>query len=210
MKKLGKTFLLSALALGLVAMANTSSAQLYVGGGLGWTKAQDLAEPNAVGATASTVSKDDNSNGWKLYGGYSFTPNIAIEGGYVDLGKFKATRNVTAPTVGSIGGESEVTGWFADAVGTFPVGYNASLLGRVGAGYMRTSVTGSTTGGLVPRGELSPSSYDWVGKLGFGGQYDFNKQVAARLEWERYFRTGGDETGKSDIDFVSLSLHFRF
>ncbi len=209
-----KTFLISGLAVGLF-MAQSALAQFYFGGGLGWTETSiDDNSFQVNGATASTLSKDDTDTGWKIYAGYAFTPNVAIEGGYADLGKFNATRTVIAPVAGSVSGNVKVTGWGLDVVGTLPVGNNFSLLGRAGAAYMTTELNASVTGALTvaPGTNLNPNSTDWVGKLGIGGQYDFAKQYAVRLEWERYFRVGSDEStgGTSDVNFISVSLQYKY
>jgi opacity protein-like surface antigen len=45
---------------------------------------------------------------------------------------------------------------------------------------------------------------------GLGAQYDFNRNLGLRLEWQRYNRMGGGLLGKSDTDNVSLGALWRF
>ena len=48
-------------------------------------------------------------------------------------------------------------------------------------------------------------------KLGLGLQYDFTKNVGARLEWE-HFRNVGDRntTGEGDVNLYSLGIVVKF
>jgi hypothetical protein len=55
---------------------------------------------NCAGATTC----DKSGVGFKLLGGYKFTPNLALEGGYMDYGKLEAT-------VGGVGGNIKANGF---------------------------------------------------------------------------------------------------
>src|SRR3989304_5933084 len=43
------------------------------------------------GFARTSISDDDRDTGYKLFGGYKFNKNFALEGGYFDLGKFGFT-----------------------------------------------------------------------------------------------------------------------
>jgi OmpA-OmpF porin, OOP family len=70
------------------------------------------AEPYVVGSLGSAKQSldcdgvsncDTSSTGFKLLGGYKFTPNFAIEGGYLDFGKANASLegvSITTKTAG--------------------------------------------------------------------------------------------------------------
>src|SRR6185295_18718862 len=67
----------------------------YIGANIGMSKA-DIDEGGiaaSLGAGA-TVSSDDKSVGYKLYGGYRFHRNFAVEGGFFDLGSFEVTAAI--------------------------------------------------------------------------------------------------------------------
>jgi OmpA-OmpF porin, OOP family len=131
------------------------------------------------------LSTDRSDTGGKLYGGYSFSPNFGLEAGYARLGKFKSDA-----------GQIKADGVFLDAVGTVPLGNNFSALGRVGlfGGKLDSSTAGSDRG----------TSY----KVGAGVQYDFDKNVALRGEWERY-RFDALDT-KTNVDQYSVGLNYKF
>lgn len=196
-------------------VAATAQEQLY--GGIGLGPSRTYIPSNALGisgATASELQRTENSTGTKIFAGYKASQNMAVEVGYVDLGKSRATRNMTAPGTGSIGIESRNTGWFVDLVGMVPTGINdVSVIGKLGGVATDTGKQLSTTGavGLAPG---SPSTFqerelNW--KFGAGAQYDFSKTMAARGEWERYRRMGKETgAGESEADLFSLNLLIRF
>ena len=131
------------------------------------------------------LATDRSDTGGKIYGGYAFTPNLGIEAGYANLGKF-----------GSDAGSVKADGFYADAVGTLPLGNGFSALGRVGVfnGKLDSSTAGSDRG----------TSY----KVGAGVQYDFDKQLGVRGEWERYrFDALGT---KANTDMYSIGLNYKF
>lgn len=64
-----------------------------------------------TGATLSNLSRDESSTGYKLYGGYQFNQNFALEGGYADFGKFDARREITAPALDSMSSNIRASGF---------------------------------------------------------------------------------------------------
>ena len=176
--------LVAVAALGAAsAFAQTSGIQgsgLYIGGSIGGShwKGDDL----------NGTANDKSDTGGKIYGGYSFTPNIALEFGYVDLGKFNGPV-----------GDAKASGYFLDAVGTVPLGYNISALARLGMvnGKMETSGSGNSDPGRATNV-----------KGGLGLQYDFNPNLAIRTEWERYRFDTFD--GRDNADLYSVGLNYKF
>jgi OOP family OmpA-OmpF porin len=204
----------------LMAILNASAtvmAQEKIYGGIGVGPSRTYIPSNALGitgATASELQRSENSTGAKIFAGYRANPNMAVEVGYVDLGKSRATRNMTAPGTGSIGIDSRNTGWFVDLVGMMPTGISdVSVIGKLGGVATETGKQLSTTG-AVSLAPGSPSTFqerelNW--KFGAGAQYDFSKTMAARGEWERYRRMGKDTgVGESEADLFSLNLLIRF
>jgi OOP family OmpA-OmpF porin len=173
MKLITRTLVSTAALLAFAAHAEG----LYIGGSIGSTKYK--------GADIGAVATDKTSGGGKIYGGYGFTPNIGVEVGYADLGKFK-----------SAAGDVKGHGLFVDAVGTFPFTQSLSGLARVGAfnGRLSDSINGNSSGTNL--------------KGGLGLQYDFNKQTGVRAEWERYKFKGVNE--KPSADMYSIGLNHKF
>lgn len=125
----------------------------YIGGSLGQGRWMD----SAAGVTGG---RTDLSG--KVYGGYQFTPNFALEAGGVALGESNRAD-------GSIKGNAA----FVDAVGTLPLTPQWSAIGRVG----------------VLRGKVDTSAGNDYGnglKVGAGAQYAFTQKTSLLGEWERY------------------------
>lgn len=141
----------SALTLAILSVAATSasaqsSAQyqepgfFYGGVSVGEARAK-VDEPGVanslLGANgpASGFSSDEKDTGYKLFGGYQFNRNIALEGGYYDLGKTSFSSTTGA---GPFNNSTRRHGLNLDLVGTLPITERFSVLGRVGAAYGRT------------------------------------------------------------------------
>lgn len=153
--------------------------------------AEGLSIGGSIGSTRfkgddiGGLPTDRSETGGKIYGGYGFTPNFGLEAGYARLGKFSSGA-------GNVKGD----GYFVDGVGTLPLGNNFSALGRVGVfnGKLDSSLAGSDRG----------TSY----KVGAGVQYDFDKNLGVRGEWERYrFDALGT---KANTDLYSVGVNYRF
>ncbi|MBS0446139.1 MAG: outer membrane beta-barrel protein [Proteobacteria bacterium] len=174
-----KKILVPMLLAGIAWTALPAQAEgLYVGGSIG---PSHYADDN-VGGIGMT---DRSSTGGKLFGGYSFNPYLGIELGWADLGHFSSSA-------GGVKGD----GVFVDAVGTWPVASNFSLLGRVGVfnGRLDAETLGGDTG----------TSY----KVGLGVQYDLSKTVGLRGEWERYRFDALNS--KPNADLFTVGLTYRF
>jgi OOP family OmpA-OmpF porin len=173
-----KTIANALVCAALLGAAAAHAEGLSVGGSLG--------SSHYKGDDIGGLATDRSDTGGKIYGGYSFTPNLGLELGYAQLGKFSSPA-----------GELKARGTYLDAVGTVPLGNNFSALGRVGifGGRAENSFTGTTDTGTNL-------------KVGAGVQYDFDKNFGVRGEWERYrFETGGT---KANTDMYSVGLNYKF
>jgi len=158
------------------------------------------------GFATTSISNDEHSTGYKLFGGYQFNQNFALEGGYFDLGKFGFTAT-TAPT-GTLNGNIKLRGLNLDLVGTLPITEKFSAFGRAGLNYAhaRDSFTGT---GSVDVINPNPSKNAMNYKFGVGVQYALTESLAMRAEVERY-RINDAVGNKGDIDLVSVGLIYRF
>lgn len=164
--------------------------------------AGDFYAGASVGATkwrldSSINSAFDTSDvGGKLFAGYEFMPNFALEGGYVNLGKASASGN---------GASAEIKGdgWFVDAVGIAPINQDFSLFGKIGVVDTKIKASGSAPGLAVTDSKTSTQV-----KFGFGGSYNIAKNIAVRAELERY--RGELENSKGDVDLLSVGVSYKF
>lgn len=204
--------------LGLVAMAAivtpyamADDAGWYggVSGGRTRAKIDDVRITSGLqnsGFTSSSITDDDRATGFKLFGGYQFNRNFALEGGYFDLGKFGYTA--TTVPAGTLTGDIRLKGLNLDTVGILPLTDKFSLLGRVGVNYAQARDNFSGTGAVNVL-DPSPSKRQANIKFGVGMQYAFTDALAMRVEAERY-RVNDAVGNRGDVDMYSVGLIYRF
>ena len=204
-------FGLMALAVAATSVVQADEAGWYLGGNIGQSTA-DIDNQRITdnlldgGFSGITIENDDRDTGYKLFGGYQFNRNFAIEGGYFDLGEFSYTA--TTVPVGTLDGHMKLRGFNVDVLGFIPFSEKFSAFGRVGANYTEAKDRFSGTGAvnvLSPRADERDTNL----KLGAGVQYAFTDALAMRVEAERY-RINDAVGNKGDVDLVSVGLLYRF
>lgn len=202
-----------ALALAYNGAAAQTGFYGGIGAGYNWTYIHK-ATLTVGGATSESLDRDRSSFGGKVFGGYNFNSGLAVEGGYVDLGKFKSTRDVTAPAVGSLSATGTTDAWFVDVVGSTSAWFDGlSVIGKIGAYTARTNKTLTPGGALAFAAgtDLNPTETNTNLKLGAGAQWDLNRDFSARAEWEHYNRIGEmGVTGQNAVEVFSVNLLYRF
>ena len=192
-----------------LAIAADAGTGFYLGGNVGGSRVKiDTAgidaAVRAAGATTSATTANENDTGFKLFAGYRFHPNFAVEGGYFNLGKFTTTTVTTGPALTVAGEVKNDNGFNLDLVGIVPFNDAFSGFARVGVQNSKTTVSAAAGGVGV---SLSETKTNW--KAGLGVQYDFTKNIGARAEWERY-RLPDGAGSRFDADLFSLGLLVRF
>ncbi len=142
---------------------------------------------------ANVTSTSDKPTGFKLYGGYEFTPNLAAELGYADFGSAKTTFT---------GGfaEVKVSSWYLAGRGTMPINDKFSVFGKLGVARNKADVTGS--GIAVTGGGNKTDLY-----AALGAEYRLSKVAALTAELESYGKVDGNG-GKGNV--FSLGARFNF
>jgi OOP family OmpA-OmpF porin len=160
----------------------------------------------ARGISTNSITNDDRTTGYKIFGGYQFNRNFALEGGYFDLGKFGYAASTTP--AGTLSGSTRIKGLNLDLVGLLPITDKLSAFGRAGVAYadVRDSFSGT---GATSMTTTNPHKRDANYKLGVGLQYAFTDALAMRAEVERY-RINDAVGNRGDIDLVSVGLIYRF
>jgi OOP family OmpA-OmpF porin len=218
MKRVAKT----AATLGLLGCAVMSipfataadDAAWYIGGNIGQSRAKidDKSISTAFFGAGfnSSISNNDKNTAFKLFGGYQFNRNFAVEGGYFNLGEFGYTATTAAPALAAtLNGKIKLQGLNLDAVGMLPLGDKFSVFGRVGMQYAQAKDTFTSTGAAPTPANPNPSKNALNYKVGVGAQYDFNRSLGMRVEAERY-RINDAVNNKGDINMYSLGLVYRF
>jgi len=194
------------------AMADNSG--WYLGGNIGQSRANiDNARITngllGAGFTTTSIIDDSRDTGFKLFGGYKFNENFALEGGYFDLGRFNFTSTTAAPRTGTLTGNIKLDGLNLDAVGFLPITKKLSAFARLGVNYAETRDNFTATGAVAILTDPNPGTHQANPKIGIGLQYDFTESLGMRAEAERY-RVNDAVGNKGDIDLISIGLVYRF
>ena len=185
----------------------------YGVGSVGRSRLDDSSKNNVDsalttgGVTGLSSSMDDHDTAYKLQLGYKFTPNWAVEGGYVDLGKFDYRANFTG---GSANGQAKANGWNIAGVGTYPINEQFSVFGKLGMidARVKENVSASGAGGTVGGNE---SATKWKANFGVGATYNVARNWGLRAELERFDKLGDNSnTGESNVNLLSLGVAYSF
>ena len=189
-----------------------SLAGWYVGVGAGQTNME--AENSFDTGALESYSDSDSSS--KVFGGFTFSNNFAVEFGYADLGEF--TADIPAdPLYTTI----ESTAVFVELVGSAKVHDQVAIFGKLGVAQSDSEMTMSDgvisyTGDNSSVNPVVGLGFDFhVAKLAPGGQF------SVRLEWEQYQNVGegvevapapgtGIELLGNAIDVFGVSVTFSF
>jgi OOP family OmpA-OmpF porin len=170
-----------------------SASGPYLGAGIGRAKARDACE-----GVAGTFSCDDKDTAWRIFGGYQLNRYFAAELGYTDLGTSSASGPGASASI-------DAKAWELSGLGMIPIVGGLSAYGKLGVYY--GDVKSSATLGAA---STSTSDNNTDLTFGLGAQYDFTRNLGLRAEWQRYKDMGGDSTGKSDFDAMTVGVLYRF
>lgn len=200
----------AALAAAAMAAATPALAQLkpgspdvgfYAGGAVGQAKFKDGC--TGITTTGFAGSCDDKDTAWKAFGGYQFHRNVAVELGYVDFGEASASGTLLGlPATASADAQAiELV-----AVGILPFTQQLSAYGKAGA-YRWDVDTRATAGAAAAGGGDDGTDFTY----GVGLKYDVTRNLAARVEYQRYNDLGNSNTtGQTDVNMWSIGLMFKF
>lgn len=167
------------VALGLAAIAPPAFASPYV--------SLNFGEASYEIDCAAGLSCDEKDKAHKFALGWQFNRHLAAEAAYTDLGQ----ADLSGPGFGAY---LHASAYELSAVGTFPLHGIFSALGRLGIAY------GKSKFGRDLSGEETSTALTF----GAGLQLDFTKNVAVRLQWQRF-----DVEGDVDTFMFGLVLYPR-
>lgn len=188
-----RNFAVSALAAASCFFSAQAPAQGYLGASLG----QSDADEDVAAGLIDDGNVDTKDTAFKIFGGYQFNRNFALEAAYIDLGEvsYSGTFGGAAVTGGSV----ETTGFNLSAVGILLVNEKFSVFGKVGV-FVWEAEANDVTGG-VP---FSASDDGADLSFGLGASYAITPSLSLRAEWERL------ESSDADADILSIGVAFRF
>lgn len=204
------------IAVGSAGVAQAQSAAPWYGGvSAGSTRSNvDSGDVNdflrSLGYGSPSTSADNKDAAYKFSLGYRFSPVVAVEGFYTDLGKYNTRTNVVTPFPGTVNADYKAKGYGVDLVLSAPMTQEFSVYGRLGVLQAKTEANFSSTGSVLlvtNRGSKNKTGQHF----GVGLQYDLNPALALRAEVETYRKLGDDSTGgELKVDVLSLGAIFRF
>jgi len=192
-----KKILVSALLAGFAAVPTLAMAQAKGGtSDLGFYAGASIGQSTAD--CPGNGSCDDKDTAYRIFGGYKFHPNIAVEGGYSPLGETSSSF-----PGGSL--KAEANAWDLVGLGIWPLGNNFSVFGKLGFYNAELKLSG------IASGKKTTTDLTY----GIGGQYDFNRNLGLRLEWQRYSGVkapdvAGTSGGDTDIDVLAVGALWKF
>lgn len=176
-----------------------------------WVENEIAARVTAASGTptSANASQDKSGTGAKLFAGYSFSDNAAIEASYMDLGETKLTV-ATTPVITSSTYTVEGTAVSVALVLSQELTNQFSLFGKMGWYQADTKITtrrATATGIVIERDSASNSGTH----LALGMTYAMSDEMKLRVEWESLLKVGDDQkTARGDVEMISVSLLHRF
>ncbi len=175
------------------------SESFYVGASVGMSYGRDVCD----GVTTLGFC-DDTDTGWKVYGGYQFTPVWGVEVFYTDLGEYTAT-DYSLGIFTPIDVNASASGMGAVATASWPIGDSFALFSKLGFLYWSVDSSASAGGYSVSIDD------DGVGfTLGLGTRYSFTDNFGVRVGWDWYNIGDDSTTGGSDVDLFSGGIFVSF
>ncbi len=176
-----------------LVFAPQAFAEGYFGVGIGQSNVDIDTTSSTPGVT---VTADDTSIAYKIFGGDKVTEYFGWELGWIDLGDF----NIYATDgIDYLSQDAEGAAFYAAAIGYMPVSEDVTFFGKIGFARWDVDFSYDSSLGFIPN--ESDSGTDLM--FGVGGQFS-----AFRVEYERYTDVG-DPDGE-DIDVFTAAYILTF
>lgn len=200
-----------------VAVAEATGFYAYTSAGSAESSRKDEVDTALInsGITALTSSEDKRDAAYKLQLGYQFNRYLAVEGGYVDMGKFTYQAASTAPVTATRDGHVEIDGWNLGVVGRLPFANTVSAFGKIGVVSYDLSYSCSGTGSPCANPDRSADGTPFY--YGVGLDWNVTQNWFARIEYEvftdigdSFDRTGVTGTTEADVRMTSIGIGYKF
>lgn len=150
----------------------------------------------ATGAITIVTDKDEQDSGWKIFGGYKFNENFAVEAAWVDMGEFNgAIENPLLTARVDVTGETD--GLAVAAVFVVPAHERVKVFGKFGLYFWEMELGGNFV-------EDDNSGSDIL--FGVGASFKLIDGFAIRFEAEHYTDIGYD----TEVDTAMFGISYNF
>lgn len=190
-----------------------AASEKYFGLGSGQSKINVEDDPDLR-------AKDNNEPGFKFFAGVHVGPNLSIEGGYIDFGKFKQRYLSYDPFIGFIDetNTSEIQAFFISFLPTLPLSERAAVYGKIGFNYWDAEVN---IGSKALDFSISGDDSDFSVHYGLGFEFKTDDKVSLRFEWETYKDVGDSliinssvygpvSSDGTDVDWFGMAVNVAF
>ncbi|BBB61572.1 hypothetical protein UNDKW_3299 [Undibacterium sp. KW1] len=186
-----KLTLIACAAVGMLA-SSFATAQTYLGASVGQSDNSNYCN------YATTC--DSKATSYKLFGGYNFNKNFAVESSYFSGGKTSINSGVPL-------GHSEQKKTGFSLAGVYNYEFNEAFAGfaKLGIARVKAETTYDTSG--LP--SYSASNTGNQALLGVGVSYKITPNVAVRAEFEKYNARTFSNSGTSGSN-LSAGLQYNF
>lgn len=178
------------LGLGIIAALSPAIASAeggYLGASYGRTEL-NVADSLKDELDAVGVSVEDIDQGWKIFGGYRFNDNVALEVFHADLGDAEISDGTDWAKIGA-------DGYGLSIVGLLPVSENFDLFAKAGLFHWSADLTTNF--------DVSAGDDGTDATYGIGAAYNMDT-VTLRAEFERYDLSG------DEVDMISAGVALNF
>lgn len=179
-------------------LAHTQTKGMYIGTKIGWSHYNASCE-------SQSLDCDKNDLGAGIFLGYSFNNWLSIEGGYDYFGKVHATYPALGGSNKEVDYEAKTQGIELGLKADFDITKSLSLFGKAGALGWQTHKRGEEVDYKV-----SEKDEGFSPMLGAGLEYALTNNLAARIEYQWFNNVGGNDTGGSNVNFLSIGISYSF
>jgi len=170
--------------------------------------------------TTGWTDVDDSDTAYSVGFGYEFNKYIAVEAGWLDIGKTSASASGTLTgtlygkpytATGTLTGEAETDGFYLGPIVSLPITEKFKAYAKIGVYFWDTDIEASASGTITYDGTIyagnakvqqSESGEDLY--FGIGASYDIINNFTVRADWTRY------EVMNDDVDVFAVGVVFKF
>jgi opacity protein-like surface antigen len=204
---------------GMLSPVLAMAGEPYVGAGVGYSFASLHNADISYNGDNTSLGGPVSGESYRLFVGYSFSPYVALEGGWFNSNDLRGTINAfpISNTQTFDGGRRliKVSGASLDVVGTLPINQNLSVLAR--AGVLASKVTNGSSYEATVNASPSPIPFYYefqpiprranTFEFGLGVQYKVSASWSIRSEWQR---VNMSDYRMGYLDTLSVGFIFKF
>lgn len=200
-----KLMLAAALCAAISGTARAADTGFYIGAGVGRSQIHSDDSQITLGPNYP-YTKDSGDLGYKFFLGYQAFKYLGVEAEFLNLGQQKI-RFSTIDRKNDI----RILGANLSLVGNYDFG-PVTLFAKIGASFLANRSHEYGAGFQAMENTPQADNTDWSIRpsFGLGAAYNFNKHLAARVEWQHFKAAAGEHTVDMTSNLFTAGLQFKF